>query len=162
MFGMSLDAPGFCHNAPKHFMPTALSVPAQCVNKSRARRQFVVARSIYEVIAHPLPPTVWWHRKSAAINNLSTTAWPRGALPAHHGRNLAHFRRAPPSCLKSSWARRHRWQRAQRFSSHVHRGESAYLAFSTISTRRKRLVAESGRVSLMMTRSPMPALFSSS
>src|SRR5690606_2188284 len=33
----------------------------------------------------------------------------------------------------------------------------AYLAFSTISTRRQRLVALSGRVSLMTTRSPMPA-----
>lgn len=37
-----------------------------------------------------------------------------------------------------------------------------YLAFSRISTRRHRLVAESGRVSARSTRSPMPALFSSS
>src|SRR5690606_6687625 len=37
-----------------------------------------------------------------------------------------------------------------------------HLAFSRISTRRQRLVALSGRVSLMRTRSPMPAeLFSS-
>lgn len=37
-----------------------------------------------------------------------------------------------------------------------------YLAFSRISTRRHRLVADSGRVSARSTRSPMPALFSSS
>src|SRR5690606_4169918 len=37
------------------------------------------------------------------------------------------------------------------------RRSSRYFAFSRISTRRQRLVALSGRVSLMMTRSPMPA-----
>ena len=37
-----------------------------------------------------------------------------------------------------------------------------YLAFSRISTRRHRLVADSGRVSARRTRSPMPAEFSSS
>lgn len=38
----------------------------------------------------------------------------------------------------------------------------AYLAFSTISTRRQRLSADSGRVSAITTKSPMPAwLFSS-
>lgn len=41
-------------------------------------------------------------------------------------------------------------------------GYRCYLAFSRISTRRHRLVAESGRVSARRTRSPMPALFSSS
>src|SRR5699024_4939116 len=37
-----------------------------------------------------------------------------------------------------------------------------HLARSRISTRRHRLVAEVGRVSMMRTRSPMPAVFSSS
>ena len=37
-----------------------------------------------------------------------------------------------------------------------------YLAFSRISTSRQFFVADSGRVSAMTTRSPMPAMFSSS
>src|SRR5674476_1078256 len=37
-----------------------------------------------------------------------------------------------------------------------------YLAFSRISTRRQRLVADSGRVSMIMTRSPAPAALASS
>src|SRR5690606_7985083 len=44
----------------------------------------------------------------------------------------------------------------------LHASPGAYLAFSTISTRRQRLVALSGRVSLITTRSPTPAVFCSS
>src|SRR5690606_9140065 len=41
-------------------------------------------------------------------------------------------------------------------------GAWAYLAFSRMATSRQRLVALSGRVSMIRTRSPTPALFSSS
>src|SRR6185436_9281109 len=41
-------------------------------------------------------------------------------------------------------------------------GTAAYLAFSRISTTRQRLVADSGRVSMSSTRSPMPHAFCSS
>ena len=52
--------------------------------------------------------------------------------------------------------------RRERGSLDLQPGCRCYLAFSRISTRRHRLVAESGRVSARRTRSPMPALFSSS
>ena len=42
------------------------------------------------------------------------------------------------------------------------REQQIYLAFSRISTRRHRLVADSGRVSISSTRSPMPAISCSS
>src|SRR5690606_35027324 len=68
--------------------------------------------------------------------------------------------RAPPSLTERSWA----WAQGLRNTPAVLRGgpSGGYLAFSRISTTRQRLVADSGRVSINRTRSPMPHAFCSS
>src|SRR5690349_1436671 len=73
---------------------------------------------------------------------------------------LDHFRTPSSRRFSGGALRNSMWTRPAPGAGRFGRG--AYLARSRISTTRQRLVADSGRVSLMRTRSPMPAALPSS